>query len=327
MPEKQDSIYYASGEDLEILNKLPNLQVFKKKNIEVLLLTDSLDEPCIQKMTDYEGKKFVSIQKSDIKLDETDDEKARYNKMTEYYKPLTSWWKERLNNSKALKSNNIRLDDVTISKRLTESPCVVVTGMFGYSAQQEKTMRSQSFSNKDQMSMMMGGKTLEINGDHPIIHDLLKKVKENAENESVVDIATTLFQTAMIESGYEMQDPTILANHIFRLMSQQLGVDPDAKVEEIELPEIEKEEEVVEEEESSNTENEEIVDEDDVETETSEETVNEEMCSAEGTCATEEEQVKDADDVVSEEELEEKSTEEEEQQTSCECSEEKRAEL
>merc|ERR1712146_651656 len=65
MPEKQESIYYVSGESLEILDKLPNLQIFKKKNIEVLLLTDHLDEPCIQKLADYEGKKFVSVQKAD----------------------------------------------------------------------------------------------------------------------------------------------------------------------------------------------------------------------------------------------------------------------
>merc|ERR1712113_1324888 len=96
MPEKQDSIYYVSGESLDVMSKLPNLQIFRKKNIEVLLLTDHLDEPCIQKLADYEGKKFVSIQKADVKLDETEDEKKRFTKLKDMYKPLTDWWKEKL---------------------------------------------------------------------------------------------------------------------------------------------------------------------------------------------------------------------------------------
>merc|ERR1719157_164125 len=96
MPEKQDSIYYVSGESLEVIEKLPNLQIFKKKGIEVLLLTDHLDEPCIQKLADYEGKKFVSVQKSDLKFEESEDEVKRFNKLKDMYKPLTDWWKEKL---------------------------------------------------------------------------------------------------------------------------------------------------------------------------------------------------------------------------------------
>merc|ERR1711985_7831 len=107
MAESQESIYYMSGESLDIMAKAPAMQVFKKKDLEVLMLSDHLDEPCIQKLADYEGKKFVSIQKADVKLDETEEEKKR------------------------------------ISKCLTESPVVVVTSQFGYSAQQEKIMKAQ----------------------------------------------------------------------------------------------------------------------------------------------------------------------------------------
>merc|ERR1712064_124379 len=77
MQESQESIYYMSGESLDVMQKAPALQIFKKKDIEVLMLTDHLDEPCIQKLADYEGKKFVSIQKADVKLDETEEEKKR----------------------------------------------------------------------------------------------------------------------------------------------------------------------------------------------------------------------------------------------------------
>merc|ERR1712159_752454 len=251
MPEKQDSIYYVSGESRETMEKLPNMQMFRKKNIEVLLLTDHLDEPCIQKLADYEGKKFVSIQKADLKLDETEDEAKRFNKMKDVYKPLTEWWKEKLTeltDKGAMKSSGVKVDGVVISKRLTESPVVVVTSQFGYSAHQEKIMRAQAFQNKDQIQMMAGRKTLEINGNHPVVWDLLQKVKDNKEDENAKATAEMLFQTAMVESGYELNDATDLASRIYKLMSQQLGVDPNEEVKEIELPEEEEEEEAVEEE-------------------------------------------------------------------------------
>merc|ERR1712013_487731 len=88
MQESQESIYYMSGDNMEVMKKAPSLQVFKKKDIEVLMLSDHLDEPCIQKLADYEGKKFVSIQKADVKLDETEEEKKRFSKMKDMYKPL-----------------------------------------------------------------------------------------------------------------------------------------------------------------------------------------------------------------------------------------------
>merc|ERR1712100_851018 len=96
MAESQESIYYMSGESLDIMDKAPAMQIFKKKELEVLMLSDHLDEPCIQKLADYEGKKFVSIQKADVKLDETEEEKKRFSKLKDMYKPLTDWWKEKL---------------------------------------------------------------------------------------------------------------------------------------------------------------------------------------------------------------------------------------
>merc|ERR1712151_993993 len=81
MQESQESIYYMSGESLDVMQKAPALQMFLKKDLEVLMLADHLDEPCTQKLADYEGKKFVSIQKADVKLDETEEEKKRFTKL------------------------------------------------------------------------------------------------------------------------------------------------------------------------------------------------------------------------------------------------------
>eukprot|EP00927_Polykrikos_kofoidii_P084298 TRINITY_DN883_c0_g1_i9.p1 TRINITY_DN883_c0_g1~~TRINITY_DN883_c0_g1_i9.p1 ORF type:complete len:795 (+),score=246.40 TRINITY_DN883_c0_g1_i9:68-2452(+) len=246
MQESQESIYYMSGESLEVMKKAPALQIFLKKDIEVLMLSDHLDEPCIQKLADYEGKKFVSIQKADVKLEETEEEKKRFTKLKDMYKPLSDWWKEKLTElteKGAMKEAGVKIEKVELSKRLTESPVVVVTSQFGYSAQQERVMKAQSFQNKDQVNMMSGRKTLEINPNHPVVIDLLAKVKANKEDSAALDTAQVLFQTALIESGYEIADPSALVNRVYRLMSKELGVDPDAPLKEVEVPEGEEEEE------------------------------------------------------------------------------------
>merc|ERR1712156_195947 len=251
MQESQESIYYMSGESLETMQKAPNMQIFKKKDLEVLMLSDHLDEPCLQKLADYEGKKFVSIQKADVKLDETEEEKKKFTKIKDMYKPLTDWWKEKLTDlteKGAMKDAGVKVEKVEISKRLTESPVVVVTSQFGYSAQQERVMKAQAFQNKDQLSMMSGRKTLEVNPNHPVVIDLLSKIKENKEDSAAKDTAQVLFQTALIESGYELSDASALVNRVYRLMSKELGVDPDAPLTEVEVPEDEEETEEEEEE-------------------------------------------------------------------------------
>merc|ERR1712226_974758 len=260
MQESQESIYYMSGESLEVMQKAPALQMFTKKDIEVLMLSDHLDEPCIQKLADYEGKKFVSIQKADVKLDETEEEKKRFTKLKDMYKPLTDWWKETLTDlteKGAMKDAGVKIEKVEISKRLTDSPVVVVTSQFGYSAQQEKVMKAQAFQNKDQVNMMSGRKTLEINANHPVIVDLLTKVKADKEDAAALDTAQVLFQTALIESGYEIADPSSLVSRVYRLMSKELGVDPDAPIKEVEVPEEEEEAEEEDKDESDDAEEEE----------------------------------------------------------------------
>merc|ERR1712217_446469 len=177
-------------------------------------------------------------------LDETEEEKKRFSKVKDMYKPLTDWWKEKLTDlteKGAMKDAGVKIEKVEISKRLTESPVVVVTSQFGYSAQQERVMKAQAFQNKDQLSMMSGRKTLEINPNHPVISDLLAKIKADKADTAALDTAQVLFQTALIESGYEIADPSALVNRVYRLMSKELGVDPDAPMKEVEVPEEEEE--------------------------------------------------------------------------------------
>merc|ERR1712217_165666 len=179
-----------------------------------------------------------------------EEEKKKFSKIKDLYKPLTDWWKDtwaEFTEKGAMKDAGVKVEKVEISKRLTESPVVVVTSQFGYSAQQEKVMKAQSFQNKDQIGMMSGRKTLEVNANHPVVADLLNKVKSDKEDKAAVDTAAVLFQTALIESGYEIADPSALVNRVYRLMSKELGVDPDAPLKEVEVPEGEEEEEAEEE--------------------------------------------------------------------------------
>merc|ERR1712183_1064076 len=168
------------------------------------------------------------------------------------YKPLTDWWREKLTDlteKGAMKDAGVKIEKVEISKRLTESPVVVVTSQFGYSAQQERVMKAQAFQNKEQLGMMSGRKTLEVNPNHPVVIDLLSKVKADKDDAAAKDTAQVLFQTALIESGYELADASALVNRVYRLMSKELGVDPDAPLTEVEVPEDEEETEEEEEEE------------------------------------------------------------------------------
>merc|ERR1712199_131312 len=183
--------------------------------------------------------------------------KKRFSKLKDMYKPLTDWWKEtltELTEKGAMKDAGVKIEKVEVSKRLTESPVVVVTSQFGYSAQQEKIMKAQAFQNKDQIQMMSVRKTLEINPNHPVIVDLLSKVKSDKEDKAALDTAQVLFQTSLIESGYEIADPSALVNRVYRLMSKELGADPDAPLKEVEVPEGEEEEEAEEEEDKDDSE-------------------------------------------------------------------------
>jgi len=238
--EDTKSIYYMSGSSVDILLKSPALQAFKKKNIDVLLLTENMDEPCISRLSEFDGKKFVSIQKADVKLPETADEKERHKKLKKMYKPLTEWWKTKLDAATEkdgdLGQADVKIEGVVISKRLVDSPCVVVSSQYGHSAQQERVMKAQAYQRKDEFSMYTSRKTLEINPNHPVIADLLSKVEANKDDSTAAETATVLFQAALLDSGYELSDPSALVGKLYRLMSVQMGVDPEAQAADVEIP-------------------------------------------------------------------------------------------
>ncbi|XP_030541425.1 endoplasmin homolog isoform X2 [Rhodamnia argentea] len=220
MKSGQKDIFYITGNSKEQLEKSPFLERLKKKNYEVILFTDPVDEYLMQYLMDYEDKKFQNVSKEGLKLGKDSKDKD----LKESYKELTKWWKS------ALASDNI--DDVKISNRLDNTPCVVVTSKYGWSANMERIMQSQTLSDASKQAYMRGKRVLEINPRHPIIKELRERVVKDPEDESVKNTAQLMYQTALMESGFMLSDPKDFASRIYDSVKSGLNISPDAAVEE-----------------------------------------------------------------------------------------------
>lgn len=220
MKSGQKDIFYITGTSKEQLEKSPFLERLKKKNYEVIFFTDPVDEYLMQYLMDYEDSKFQNVSKEGLKLGKDSKDKD----LKESYKELTKWWKS------ALASDNV--DDVKISNRLDNTPCVVVTSKYGWSANMERIMQSQTLSDANKQGYMRGKRVLEINPRHPIIKELRERVVKNPEDESVKNTAQLMYQTALMESGFTLSDPKDFASRIHDSVKSGLNISPDAAVEE-----------------------------------------------------------------------------------------------
>ncbi|XP_024030256.1 endoplasmin homolog [Morus notabilis] len=219
MKSGQKDIFYITGNSKEQLEKSPFLERLKKKNYEVIFFTDPVDEYLMQYLMDYEDKKFQNVSKEGLKLGK--DSKAK--ELKESFKDLTKWWKS------ALASDNV--DDVKVSNRLDDTPCVVVTSKYGWSANMERIMQSQTLSDASKQAYMRGKRVLEINPRHPIIKELRERVVKDPEDESVKQTSQLIYQTALMESGFMLTDPKDFANRIYSSVKSSLNINPDAMVE------------------------------------------------------------------------------------------------
>ncbi|KAL0366023.1 UNVERIFIED_CONTAM: Endoplasmin [Sesamum radiatum] len=220
MKTGQKDIFYITGTSKEQLEKSPFLERLTKKNYEVILFADPVDEYMMQYLMDYEDKKFQNVSKEGLKIGKDSKDK----KLKESFKELTKWWKG------ALASENV--DDVKISNRLSGSPCVVVTSKYGWSANMERIMQSQTLSDAKKQAYMRGKRVLEINPRHPIIKELRERVVKDPEDESVKQTAQLMYQTALLESGFILNDPKDFASRIYSSVKNSLRISPDATVEE-----------------------------------------------------------------------------------------------
>ncbi|CAK9148295.1 unnamed protein product [Ilex paraguariensis] len=220
MKPGQKDIFYITGTSKEQLEKSPFLERLSKKNYEVVFFTDPVDEYLMQYLMDYEDKKFQNVSKEGLKLGKDSKDKE----LKESYKDLTKWWKG------ALASENV--DDVKISNRLADTPCVVVTSKFGWSANMERIMQSQTLSDASKQAYMRGKRVLEINPRHPIIKELRERVVKDPEDEGVKQTAQLMYQTALMESGFMLPDPKDFASRIYSSVKTSLSISPEAAVEE-----------------------------------------------------------------------------------------------
>ncbi|KAJ0492875.1 putative Heat shock protein Hsp90 family [Helianthus annuus] len=220
MKSGQKDIFYITGPNKEQLKKSPFLERLKKKNYEVIFFTEPVDEYLMQYLMDYETKKFQSVSKEGLKLGKDSNDKE----IKESFKELTKWWKE------TLASEDV--DDVTISNRLADTPCVVVTSKYGWSANMERIMQSQTLSETGRQGYTRGKRVLEINARHPIVKELRERVAKDPEDASVKTTAQLMYLTALMESGFLLPDPKDFASRIYESVKTSLSISRDAAVDE-----------------------------------------------------------------------------------------------
>uniref|UniRef100_A0A8D3DBB9 Heat shock protein 90, alpha (cytosolic), class B member 1 n=1 Tax=Scophthalmus maximus TaxID=52904 RepID=A0A8D3DBB9_SCOMX len=218
MKENQKSIYYITGESKDQVANSAFVERVRKRGFEVLYMTEPIDEYCVQQLKEFDGKSLVSVTKEGLELPEDEEEKKKMEEDKAKFESLCKLMKEILDK---------KVEKVTVSNRLVSSPCCIVTSTYGWTANMERIMKAQALRDNSTMGYMMAKKHLEINPDHPIVETLRQKADADKNDKAVKDLVILLFETALLSSGFSLDDPQTHSNRIYRMIKLGLGIDDD----------------------------------------------------------------------------------------------------
>jgi len=225
MDDKQPGIYYITGESQKNVENSPFLEKLKKKGYEVLYMTDPIDEYAVQQLKEFDGKKLLSATKEGLNLEEDDDEKKAFEEAKAACEGLCKLMKEVLDD---------KVEKVVVSNRLADSPCCLVTGEYGWSANMERIMRAQALRDSSQSSYMASKKTMEINPTNSIVNALREKADADQSDKTVRDLIWLLYDTSLLTSGFSLDEPATFSSRIHRLVKLGLSLDDDADEDDME---------------------------------------------------------------------------------------------
>ena len=218
MDDAQPGIYYVTGESKRAVETSPFLEKLKKKGYEVLYMTDPIDEYAVQQLKEFEGKKLISATKEGLDMADNEDEKKAFEEAKAKTEPLCKLMKEVLDD---------KVEKVVVSNRLADSPCVLVTGEYGWTANMERIMKAQALRDATQSAYMSSKKTMEINPTNSIVVALREKAEADQSDKTVKDLIWLLYDTSLLTSGFSLDEPATFASRIHRLVKLGLSIDDD----------------------------------------------------------------------------------------------------
>jgi len=228
MTDNQEVIYYITGESVNSVENSPFMETLKKRNLEVLYMIDPIDEHAVQQLKEYDGKKLMNITKDGLDLGLNEDEKKVAEEKKAQFEGLCKKMKEILGD---------KVEEVIVGNRMIDSPASLVTTEYGWSANMQRIMKAQVLRDNQMSSFMVGKKKMEVNPDHAIMIELQKKFAADASDRTVKDLVWLLFETAMLTSGFTLEEPTTFASRIHKLIKLGLSIDAEDDEEDVEAEE------------------------------------------------------------------------------------------